>query len=74
MGQVKAMFQDQVEHREERAYDRGSADAYYGRPFNPHIWLDLMGRDKVTKENMTEAEIESYWLGYSEEDDRKEWD
>ena len=74
MAKVKSLYQDQVEYREERAYDRGSADAYYGRPLNPHIWLDLMGREVVTKENMTEAEIESYWLGYSEEDDRKEWD
>ncbi len=73
MANVKSLYQDQVEDRERRAYSRGSADAYYHRTPNPHIWLDLMGREVVTKENMTEAEIESYWLGYNEEDDRKEW-
>lgn len=73
MAKVKSLYQDQVEDRERWAYNRGSADAYYGRSGEPHIWLDLMGREVVTKENMTEAEIESYWLGYNEEDDRKEW-
>jgi hypothetical protein len=74
MGKVNAMYQDQVEYREKRAYARGSADAYYGRRSQPHIWLDPMGREVVTKQNMTEDEIESYYRGYEEEDGRKEWD
>ena len=36
MGRVKAWIMD----REERTLNRGSADRYYGRYPEPHIWLD----------------------------------
>lgn len=72
-GKVKAMAQDTVERREELAYRRGESDYYYFRDPKPHIWLDGIGRDVVNKEEMTEGEIEAYYLGYEEETDRKEW-
>ena len=61
-------------YREARASDRGSADAYYWRSGNPHIWLDDIGKDVVTFCDMTEGEIAKYWEGYDNEPYRKEWD
>ena len=52
-------------------YDRGRADAYYGRQLNPHMWLDGMGRQVVT--DLTKEQREAYYAGHDEEDDRKEW-
>lgn len=57
-------------------YDRGSADAYYGRRFRPRYWMyneDDKKWVEVTRENMTEKEIAAYTAGYNEEDDRKEY-
>lgn len=55
-------------------YDRGSADAYYGRKFSPHYYTgDTYQSDRIEKENMTEAEIEAYKKGFNEQDDFKEW-
>jgi len=69
MGKVKAMMMD----REERALDRGSADAYYGRSGRPHIWLDGLGKQVIEKSRMTEGEIAAYWEGYDNQIDRKDW-
>ena len=70
MGKVKLWMMD----REERAASRGAADAYYRRMPKPHIWLDDMGTDVVEASDMTDHEIQSYWDGYENEEDRKEWD
>ena len=59
-------------------YDRGSADAYYGRRFNPH-WREypkgLLGGECVehSEDVMTPEQLEDYRLGYVEEYDRKDW-
>tara|TARA_E500000318_G_scaffold11055_2_gene9691 strand:+ start:1983 stop:2225 length:243 start_codon:yes stop_codon:yes gene_type:complete len=54
--------------------DRGSADAYYGRPYDPHYYLGAsITSDKVYMHEMTEEEIEAYKYGYENEDDRKDW-
>ena len=68
MGRVKAWAMD----REERAANRGSADRYYGREPVPHIWLDNLGRDIVLEEEMTE-EVDAYFEGWWNEEDRKDW-
>lgn len=59
-------------------YDRGSADAYYGRPPRPHKIVPYTGPDAVQgqmqKVTLTDPEeIAAYNAGYSEEDDRKDW-
>ena len=69
MGRVKAWMMD----REQRASDRGAADRYYGRYPEPHIWLDTVGRNVVTEEDITESEIEAYMEGWRNEEDRKDW-
>lgn len=56
-------------------YDRGSADAYYGRKSNPHYFKGNSYQSKEIKENdMTKEEIEAYFAGYKEEQDRKMWE
>ena len=54
--------------------DRGSADAYYHRHYDPHYYVgDSITSERVEKDNMTVGEIEAYKYGYENEDDRKDW-
>ena len=54
--------------------DRGSADRYYGRPFNPHYWPEGTYKGtRVEEADMTVDQIEEYTYGYNNENDRKEW-
>ena len=69
MGKVKAWAMD----REARAADRGAADRYYGREPVPHIWLDNLGRNIVIEEEMTVEEVDAYFEGWWNEEDRKDW-
>ena len=69
MGRVKAWAMD----REERAANRGSADRYYGREPVPHFWLDNLGVNFVTEEEMTVEEVDAYFEGWWNEEDRKDW-
>ena len=55
-------------------WDRGSADAYYGRSYNPHYFVgDTYSSDKVELGQMTPAEIAAYTNGYESTTDRKEY-
>jgi hypothetical protein len=55
-------------------YDRGSADAYYGRSHNPHWYPEGSYRGKRIEEaDMTVEEIQAYDAGYEEETERKNW-
>ena len=49
-------------------YDRGSADRYYGRAFNPHHRLN---GDEVT--DLTPEQIAEYRAGWNEETESKDW-
>jgi len=69
MGKVKAWAMD----REERAADRGAADRYYGREPVPHFWLDNLGVNFVTEDDMTVEEVDAYFEGWWNEEDRKDW-
>jgi hypothetical protein len=57
------------------AYDRGSADAYYGRECEPHYYIgDTYQSPKIEKADMTEEEIAAYMAGYNETPfAQKEW-
>ena len=57
------------------AYDRGSADAYYGREAIPHYYTGgTSGPDCHTKRTvLTAKETQSYWAGYNDCDERKDW-
>ncbi len=57
-------------------YDRGSADAHYGRKHNPHYYKDVLGddgkivrRDQIKADGMHPHEIEEYTKGYQGADD-----
>jgi hypothetical protein len=58
-------------------YDRGSADAYYRRPFNPHYYVEGTYMSKsVDVADMSEDEIQAYAAGYDdqvESGDFKDW-
>lgn len=55
-------------------YDRGSADAYYWRPFIPHFFLgDTNQSLRITAEAMSAEEIEAYTAGYRNTHERKDW-
>lgn len=46
-------------------YDRGSADSYYGREFNPHYYKgDTYNSDRVEMKDMSAKEIVEYSNGY----------
>ena len=56
------------------AYDRGSADAYYHRPAEPHYYTGATYQStKIEEVDMSEEEIAAYMAGYNEETGRKDW-
>ena len=56
-------------------YDRGSADAYYGREYRPHYFVgDTHQSEEITLAKMTAEEIVAYTAGYNETPfAQKEW-
>jgi len=47
-------------------YDRGSADAWYGREYQPHYFVgDTYNSPKIELAQMTAAEIVAYTAGYT---------
>ena len=55
-------------------YDRGGADRYYGRPYNPHFFAgDTYSTDMFDRHSMTDQEIEEYRQGWNDMTDRKDW-
>jgi hypothetical protein len=62
------------DYRHGGPYDRGSADSYYRRPFNPHYYVGgSYASEMVNKDQMTPEEIAAYKAGYDENDDFKDW-
>ena len=54
--------------------DRGSADRYYGRPYDPHYYPYGTGKGvRVHQIFMTEQQIAEYKDGWDNEEDRKDW-
>ena len=58
-------------------YDRGSADSYYNRPFNPHFYVGAtMQSPRINHDEMTPEEVEAYTAGYWDNErfgDKKQW-
>lgn len=47
-------------------YDRGAADSYYGREYNPHYFVgDTFNSPKIELAQMTSEEITFYTVGYT---------
>lgn len=56
------------------AADRGSADAYYQRAFDPHCYEgDTYKSDRIEKEDMSENELIDYKEAYESQTDVKDW-
>ena len=54
--------------------DRGSADRYYGRPYDPHYFVGASYQtSRVGLEGMTRSEIAEYTHAFNSETDRKDW-
>ena len=66
----------QYETRHGSAYDRGSADAWYGREFDPHYFVGATYQsDRVSLADMTPEEIVAYTAGYRDTPfAQKHWD
>jgi len=63
-----------VNQRHGGPYDRGSADAYYSRAFEPHYYVgDTYSSTRVSITDDTSTEFREYMLGYTECTDRKSW-
>ena len=57
------------------ARDRGRADYYYGRLYDPHYYKgDSLTTKLIQQENMTEEEIKQYAEGYRDQlEGQKDW-
>ena len=54
--------------------DRGGADAYYGRPYDPHYWPEGTYKGaRVSAQDMTDEQKKAYMKAYLEQDDFKDW-
>lgn len=58
-------------------FDRGAADSYYHRPYDPHYYVgDTHASPRVELANMTAEEITAYTAGYNFNEQfgsKKEW-
>jgi len=58
-------------------YDRGGADYYYGRAFDPHYFVGAThSSDRVEMKDMTPEEIAAYTRGFNaaeENGTQKDW-
>ena len=49
------------------AYDRGAADAYYGRPYTPHYFTGATySSTKIEEVDMSAEEVAAYKQGYAD--------
>ena len=74
------MYKSDVKEYDTRhggAFDRGSADSYYGRPRRPHLYLAATGSSpELSADIMSDADIEAYHAGYDWNEqygDKKSW-
>ena len=58
-------------------YDRGQADSYYGREYNPHYFTgDSFNSTRIELQDMSAQEIIAYTAGYRDNEangDKKEY-
>lgn len=63
----KIDYSESAHARHGGAYDRGSADSYYGRPREPHYFTGAThSSTKVEKKDMSAEEIAAYNQGYND--------
>ena len=74
---ITELTKDAYDQRHGGAFDRGSADSYYGRPRQPHFYVDGTGTsERINQDQMTTAEVHAYLAGYQWNEqfgDKKSW-
>ena len=74
---MKSDARDNYNTRHGGPFDRGAADSWYSREFNPHHYVGETGMSKrVEMAQMTAEEITAYTAGYNwneEHGGKKEW-
>lgn len=67
----------EIDKRHGGPYDRGGADAYYRRQYNPHYFTaDTYNSKQIGEEQMTAEEIAEYAQGFKDTVDAgdfKDW-
>ena len=62
---MKSDVRDNYNTRHGGPFDRGAADSWYDRPFNPHYFVgETNMSEKIEMAQMTAAEIAAYTAGY----------
>lgn len=79
MGRMKELAMSFAERemftRHGGAYDRGGADAWYGREAQPHYYTgDTYSSARLEAADMSCEEIQAYYAGYEQTQGRKEWE
>ena len=55
-------------------FDRGAADYYYGRAYDPHYYVGATyASERVELANMTAQQIVEYTAGYNAGGAQKDW-
>lgn len=67
MRRRKRTTESGVDRSDGSPHDRGSADSYYGRRFDPHKYVDLPNGNRQKVELTDPAEIAAYKAGYENE-------
>ena len=63
-----------MEERHGSPYDRGTADAYYHRPKQPHYYeRNSYSTERIEEKDMTGQQLADYDLGYEMTTDRKDF-
>lgn len=76
MTQTEEFAQRAAFTRHGGAYDRGAADAWYGRPPEPHYYTGATyASTRIDAQDMSAEEIEAYMAGYDATPfGQKQWD
>ena len=64
---------NEIEDRHGTPYDRGRADSYYGRSYNPHKLVPNEHGGHNRQKLTDPSEVEAYSKGYRENTDAKDW-
>ena len=75
---IRVQDRELFDTRHGGAFDRGSADSWYSRGRNPHMYLgDTSSTPLVEMANMSATEIAAYNAGYDWNEEyggKKDWD
>ena len=75
---ITEQTRNNYDQRHGGAFDRGSADSYYRRGRQPHMYEGATGTSRrIEQSEMTPQEIQAYIAGYQWNEqfgDKKNWD